>query len=69
MILIINIISIHDHDFSGVISQKNMFENFKNNKIPYLTNEEFLDIAIKLSKNPDFMKTDEFWGLHNKNLT
>ena len=59
-----------NHDFSGVISQKeNMFENLKNNKIPYLTNEEFLDIVIKLSKNPDFMKTDEFWGLHNKNLT
>ena len=59
-----------NHNFSGVISQKEkMFENLKNNKIPYLTNEEFLDIAIKLSKNPDFMKTDEFWGLHNKNLT
>ena len=38
------------------------------NKIPYLTNEEFLDIACKLSKNPDYLKTDEFWGLHNKNL-
>ena len=59
-----------NHNFSGVISQKEkMFENLKNNKIPYLTNEEFLDIAIKLSKNPDFMKTDQFWGLHNKNLT
>ena len=54
---------------SGVISEKiKLFENLDINKIPYLTNDEFLDIAMKLSKNPDYLKTDEFWGLHNKNL-
>ena len=54
---------------SGVISEKiKLFENLDMNKIPYLTNDEFLDIAMKLSKNPDYLKTDEFWGLHNKNL-
>jgi len=58
-----------NHLKSGVISEKvKLFENLDNNKIPYLTNDEFLDIAMKLSKNPDYLKTDEFWGLHNKNL-
>ena len=28
----------------------------------------YLTLALKLSKNPDYLKTDEFWGLHNKNL-
>ena len=31
------------------------------NKIPYLTNEEFLDIACKLSKNPDYLKSNKLW--------
>ena len=58
-----------NHQKSGVISVKEkLFENLDKNKIPYLTNEEFLDIAIKLSKNPDYLKTNELWGLHNKNL-
>ena len=58
-----------NHHKSGVISEKNkLFENLDKNKIPYLSSDEFLDILIKLSKNPDYLKIDEFWGLHNKNL-
>ena len=58
-----------NHHKSGVISEKNkLFENLDKNKIPYLTSDEFLDILIKLSKNPDYLKINEFWGLHNKNL-
>ena len=58
-----------NHQKSGVISEKEkLFKNLDKNKIPYLTNEEFLNIAIKLSKNPDYLKTNEFWGLHDKNL-
>ena len=58
-----------NHNFSGVMSEKEkMFEKLEKNKIPYLNDEEFLNIALKLSKNPDYLKTDEFWGLHNKNL-
>ena len=58
-----------NHLKSGVISEKkNLFENLDINKIPYLTNDEFLDIATKLSKNPNYLKTDEFWGLHNEKL-
>ena len=58
-----------NHLKSGVISEKiKLFENLDMNKIPYLTNDEFLNIAMKLSKNPDYLKTNEFWGLHNKNL-
>lgn len=58
-----------NHQKSGVISEKEkLFDNLDNNKIPYLTNEEFLDIATKLGKNPNYLKTDEFWGLYNKNL-
>ena len=58
-----------NHLKSGVISEKTkLFENLDNNKIPYLNNEEFLDIAKKLSKNPDYLKNNKFWGLHNKNL-
>tara|TARA_B100001248_G_scaffold243429_1_gene211718 strand:+ start:554 stop:1645 length:1092 start_codon:yes stop_codon:yes gene_type:complete len=59
-----------NHNFSGVISEKEkMFQKLKDNKIPYLTNEEFLDLALKLSKNPNYLKTNEFWGLHNINLS
>ena len=58
-----------NHLKSGVISEKTkLFENLDNNKIPYLNNEEFLDIAKKLRKNPDYLKNNEFWGLHKKNL-
>ena len=58
-----------NHQKSGVISEKKkLFENLDNNKIPYLTSDDFLDILLKLSKNPDYLKIDEFWGLHNKNL-
>ena len=50
-----------NHLKSGVISEKiKLFENLDMNKIPYLTNDEFLNIAMKLSKNPDYLKTDEF---------
>ena len=59
-----------NHQISGVISEKkNLFETLDNKKIPYLSNDEFLDLAMKLSKNPDFLKTNEFWGLHNINLS
>ena len=59
-----------NHDFSGVISVKEkMFQKLEENKIPYLTNKEFLDLAYKLSKNPNYLKTNEFWGLHNINLS
>ena len=59
-----------NHNFSGVISEKEkMFQKLEENKIPYLTNEEFLDLALKLSKNPDYLKTNELWGLHNTNLS
>ena len=54
--------------YFGIEKDKNLFENLDNNKIPYLNNEEFLDIAKKLSKNPDYLKNNKFWGLHNKNL-
>ena len=58
-----------NHQKSGVISEKKkLFENLDYNKIPYLTNDDFLDILLKLSKNPNYLKIDEFWGLHNKNL-
>ena len=58
-----------NHDTSGVISTKEkLFENLDKRKIPYLSSEEFLDLALKLSKNPDHLKTNEFWGLLNKNL-
>ena len=59
-----------NHHFSGVMSEKEkMFEKLEKNKIPYLNDEEFLDIALKLSKNPNYLKTNHFWGLHNVNLT
>ena len=45
-----------------------MFINLEKKKIPYLTTEKFLDLALKLSKNPDYLKTNEFWGLQNENL-
>ena len=58
-----------NHIKSGVVSEKTkLFENLDNEKIPYLTSDDFLDILLKLSKNPDYLKIDEFWGLHNKNL-
>jgi len=58
-----------NHHTSGVISVKEtLFESLNNKKIPYLTNEKFLDLALKLSNNPDHLKTNEFWGLHNEKL-
>ena len=58
-----------NHLTSGVISVKeDLFDNLNNKKIPYLTNEDFLDLASKFSKNPDHLKTNEFWGLHNEKL-
>ncbi len=58
-----------NHNFSGVVSHKEqMFINLEKKKIPYLTTEKFLDLALKLSKNPDYLKTNEFWGLQNENL-
>ena len=58
-----------NHFSSGMVAEKkNLFEKLDKNQIPYLTNEEFLDLALKLSKNPNYLKTDDFWGLHNKVL-
>ncbi len=58
-----------NHFSSGMVAEKkNLFEKLDKNQIPYLTNEEFLDLALKLSKNPNYLKTDEFWGLHNEVL-
>ena len=58
-----------NHFSSGMLAEKkNLFEKLDKNQIPYLTNEEFLDMAVKLSKNPNYLKTDEFWGLHNEVL-
>ena len=58
-----------NHFSSGMLAEKkNLFEKLDKNQIPYLTNEEFLDLAVKLSKNPNYLKTDDFWGLHNKVL-
>ena len=58
-----------NHFSSGMVAEKkNLFEKLDKNQIPYLTNEEFLDLAVKLSKNPNHLKTDDFWGLHNKVL-
>ena len=54
--------------FSGMVKKKNLFEKLDKKQIPYLTNEEFLNLAVKLSKNPNYLKTDDFWGLHNKVL-
>ena len=58
-----------NHYTSGVISVKEtLFESLNNKKIPYLTTKKFLDLALKLSNNPDHLKTNEFWGLHNEKL-
>ena len=58
-----------NHFSSGMVAEKkNLFEKLDKNQIPYLTNEEFLNLAVKLSKNPNYLKTDDFWGLHNKVL-
>jgi len=58
-----------NHLTSGVISVKDdLFVSLNNKKIPYLTDEDFLDLLLKLSKNPDCINTDEFWGLHNVKL-
>ena len=58
-----------NHHMSGVISVKDeLFESLNNKKIPYLTSEKFLDLALKLSENPDHLKTNELWGLHNEKL-
>ena len=40
-----------NHLTSGVISVKeDLFDNLNNKKIPYLTNEAFLDLASKFLK-------------------
>ena len=58
-----------NHFSSGMIAEKKkLFEKLNENKIPYLSNEEFFDIVQKLSINPNFLKSDKFWGLHNKVL-
>lgn len=58
-----------NHLTSGVLSVKeDLFESLNNKKIPYLTNEEFLKLASKFSKNPNHLKTNELWGLHKEKL-
>ena len=33
-----------------MVAEKNLFEKLDKKQIPYLTNEEFLDLVVKLSK-------------------
>ena len=40
-----------NHFSSGMVAEKkNLFEKLDKNQIPYLTNEEFLNLAVKLRK-------------------
>ncbi len=58
-----------NHLTSGVLSVKeDLFESLNNKKIPYLTNEDFLKLASKFSKNPNHLKINELWGLHKEKL-
>jgi hypothetical protein len=58
-----------NHNSGGRISiQKEMFENLNRNKIPYLTNEKFLNLISKLEKDSNYLNKNYFWGLHNEFL-